>query len=219
MNACAPLPLAILISGRGSNMAAIAAACASGALKARITLVISERADAAGLPIARSLGLNTLSLPWQGAAGRSEFESAVEAALASDPPQLIALAGFMRILSTEFVDRHRERLINIHPALLPKYRGLNTHRRALAAGEAFHGASVHYVTPELDGGPVVLQSRLKVRAGETEQALAARVLATEHVIYPRAIGWIADGRLGLRDGQPWLDGRPLPAPLVEDFDG
>jgi phosphoribosylglycinamide formyltransferase 1 len=125
----------------------------------------------------------------------------------------------MRILSAQFVGCYLGRMFNVHPSLLPDYRGLHTHRRVLAAGAAVHGASVHFVTAELDGGPVILQSRVAVEPGDSEAALAARVLATEHVIYPRALGWFASGRLAWRDGAPWLDGRRLEAPLVEDFRG
>ena len=124
----------------------------------------------------------------------------------------------MRVLSAEFTTRYEGRALNIHPALLPKYRGLHTHARVLGAGDRAHGASVHFATAELDGGPVVLQSRIAVRPDESENELAARVLRTEHVILPKVIGWLADGRLAWRDGKGWLDGRPLEAPVVEDFD-
>jgi phosphoribosylglycinamide formyltransferase-1 len=212
-----PLRLAILISGRGSNMAAIARACAEGRINARIDLVLSERAGAAGLDTARALGLETLTVAWPGAAERARFEQGLDAALAAARPQLIVLAGFMRILSQQFVAARAGRILNIHPSLLPNYRGLHTHRRVLEAGDRVHGASVHFVTAELDGGPVILQSRVAVRPGDTEEALSARVQATEHIIYPRVIGWLADGRLDWREERPWLDGRPLAAPVVEDF--
>jgi phosphoribosylglycinamide formyltransferase-1 len=123
----------------------------------------------------------------------------------------------MRILSAQLVGRYLGRMLNVHPSLLPAYRGLHTHRRVLAAGDSAHGASVHFVTPELDAGPVVLQSKVAVLADDTEASLAARVLATEHIIYPRVLGWLGTGRLGWRAGAPWLDGRPLAAPIVEDF--
>jgi phosphoribosylglycinamide formyltransferase-1 len=123
----------------------------------------------------------------------------------------------MRILSQQFVQARAGRVLNIHPSLLPNFRGLHTHRRVLEAGERVHGASVHFVTAELDGGPVILQSRVVVRAEDVEDTLSARVQATEHIIYPRVIGWLADGRLAWRDDQPWLDGKPLAAPLIEDF--
>ncbi len=123
----------------------------------------------------------------------------------------------MRVLTETFVRRYAGRMINIHPSLLPKYTGLHTHQRVLDAGDSEHGASVHYVTPELDGGPVILQSRVPVKTGDTESTLAARVIATEHVIYPRVVGWIADRRLAWNNGEPLLDGKPLMQPVVEDF--
>jgi len=213
--AATPLRLAILISGRGSNMDALARACASGALAAQVAVVISDRAGAAGLESARAWGLTTATLAHPGE--RPAFERELAAALERHAADTVALAGFMRVLSAEFVACHLGRMFNIHPSLLPKYRGLDTHRRVLAAGDAVHGASVHFVTPELDAGPVVLQSQVAVEPGDTEATLAARVLATEHVIYPRALGWFADGRLAWRDGAAWLDGRRLTAPLLEDF--
>jgi phosphoribosylglycinamide formyltransferase-1 len=212
-----PLRLAILISGRGSNMAAIARACAEGRIDARVELVLSERPGAAGLQIARALGIDARTVAWSAAGGREAFERDLEAALAAASPQLIVLAGFMRILSPRFVEARAGRILNIHPSLLPNYRGLHTHRRALAAGDRVHGASVHFVTAELDGGPVILQSRVAIHPSDTEEALSARVQATEHIIYPRVIGWLADGRLAWREGRPWLDGEPLAAPVVEDF--
>jgi phosphoribosylglycinamide formyltransferase-1 len=217
MSAATPLELAILISGRGSNMIALAHACRSGAIAARVAVVVADRHDAPGLEAARELGLATATLAHGDE--RSGFEAALGAALERHRPDALALAGFMRVLSPGFVGRYLGRMFNIHPSLLPKYRGLQTHRRVLAAGDAVHGASVHFVTPELDAGPVVLQSRLAVEPGDTEATLAARVLATEHVIYPRVLGWFADGRLAWRDAAAWLDGRRLTTPLVEDFDG
>ena len=219
MNARAPLRLAILISGRGSNMSALARACQQGRLHARLSVVIADRADAGGLPIARDLGIATAAVEHSRFPDRSAFEHALDEALLNAGFDLLCLAGFMRILSPEFTARHAGRTLNIHPSLLPKYRGLHTHRRVLEAGDAEHGASVHFVTAELDGGPVVLQSRLPVLRGDTEDSLAARVLATEHVIYPKTIGWLAEGRLQWRDGRPWLDNEPLTVPIVEDFDG
>ena len=217
MSAGAPLKLAVLISGRGSNMLAIARACSTGALAARVAVVISDRADAAGLARAAELGLatETLALPRTGGA----FEAALARTLAAHQPQAIALAGFMRILSAGFVADYPGRILNIHPSLLPAHRGLHTHARVLAAGERVHGASVHFVTAELDGGPVVLQSRLAVEADDTEATLSARVQATEHIIYPRVLGWLAERRLAWRDGAAWLDGVRLDTPVVEDFRG
>jgi len=138
-------------------------------------------------------------------------------ALAAQAHELVVLAGFMRILSAQFVARYAGRMLNIHPSLLPRYRGLNTHRRVLAAGDAHHGASVHFVTAELDSGPAVLQSRVPVLAGDTEESLAERVQASEHVIYPKVIGWSAQERLVFKDGRAWFDGEPLDEPMVEEF--
>ncbi len=211
------LRLGVLISGSGSNMQSVARACRDKRINAEIAVVVSDRDDAGGLPIARELGLDTAVVPWKQFADRAAFERALAKVLEAHRVEIIVLAGFMRILSPEFADAFAGRLINIHPALLPKYRGLNTHRRCLEAGDTEHGASVHFATAELDGGPVILQSRLDVRPGETEKDLAARVLTTEHVILPRVLGWLADGRLLWRDGRGWLDGKPLVAPVVEQF--
>ncbi len=217
MSAGTPLRLTILISGRGSNMTAIARACLAGELNARVVSVISDRAEAGGLQAARDLGAATATvLPAKAAAG-TDFERELTATIDASQPQVIALAGFMRILSAPFVEHYRGRMLNIHPSLLPAYRGLHTHRRVLADGAGEHGASVHFVTPELDSGPVVLQSRVAVRANDTEATLAARVLATEHIIYPRVLSWIAQQRLKWHDGAAWLDGARLETPIVEDF--
>jgi phosphoribosylglycinamide formyltransferase 1 len=208
----APLRLAILLSGRGSNMSALVRACQDGTLAAQPVLAISDQRAAPGLARARELGVPAVGLP-----GGPGFEAPLQSALTDARPDLIALAGFMRILSAQFVMGYLGRMLNIHPSLLPAYRGLHTHRRVLAAGDALHGASVHFVTPELDGGPVVLQSQVAVQPGDTEATLAARVLTTEHVIYPRALAWFAQGRLTWQDGAAWLDGKPLRTPVVEDF--
>jgi phosphoribosylglycinamide formyltransferase 1 len=216
MSAGPPFRLAILISGRGSNMIAIAHACRAGSIAARVAVVISDRADAPGLASATELGIGTAVLQPQ-AGGSAGFERSLAAALQKHQPDVIALAGFMRILSGRFVDHYLGRMFNIHPSLLPAYRGLHTHRRVLEAGDTEHGASVHFVTAELDGGPVVLQSRVAVEPGDTEAALSARVQATEHIIYPRVLAWCAQRRLAWREGAAWLDGRRLQAPLVEDF--
>jgi phosphoribosylglycinamide formyltransferase-1 len=215
MSSGAPPTLAILISGRGSNMTAIARACLCGAIAAH-PLVISDRAAAAGIGSARELGVDTEVLSADLDRGRT-LEQRLITTLEAWQADLIALAGFMRILSAPFVARYLGRMLNIHPSLLPAYRGLHTHRRVLAAGDREHGASVHFVTADLDSGPVVLQSRVTVRPDDTEATLSARVLATEHVIYPRALAWLAARRLTWRDGAAWLDGQPLDQPIVEDF--
>jgi phosphoribosylglycinamide formyltransferase-1 len=212
----APLELAILISGRGSNMVAIARACVAGQINARVRVVISDRPGVSGLAAARELGIEALTIPWPGAGDREGFERALSEALDAQQVGLVVLAGFMRILSPGFVARYAGRMLNIHPSLLPKYTGLHTHRRALDAMDKEHGASVHFVTAELDGGPLVLQSRIPIVSGDTEASLAARVQATEHTIYPKVIGMMADGRLSWNEGHVRLDGTILDAPLVEN---
>ncbi len=211
----APLPLAVLISGRGSNMLALARAAAEGRIAARIVAVISDRADAAGLAAAAALGLPTETLAPAGA-DRAAYGRALAARLDAVGAGLVALAGFMRILDGGFVGRWQGRLLNIHPSLLPAHRGLHTHRRALAAGDRAHGCTVHFVTEELDAGPAVIQGRLAIGPGDDEQSLSARVQALEHIIYPRAVGWFAAGRLAWRNDGAWLDGRPLAAPVIEE---
>ena len=208
------LPIVVLISGTGSNLRAIAEQARSGELPVEIRAVISDRPDAAGLAWAATAGIATLALLPRDFPDRAAFDRALADAVQRYEPGLVVLAGFMRILGAEFVDRFAGRLVNIHPSLLPKYRGLNTHRRALEAGEREHGASVHFVTRELDGGPVVIQARVPIRNDDDEASLAARVLAEEHRIYPECIGWFAAGRLQLRDGAVLLDGRVLACPLV-----
>lgn len=211
----APLQLAVLISGRGSNMVAIARACQAGEINARLMTVIADRPGVAGLTAAGDLGIEAVTVPWQGA--KEAFEDTLSAALDSRHPDLIVLAGFMRILSPRFAARYAGRMLNIHPSILPKYVGLHTHRRAIEAKDIEHGASVHFVTEELDGGPVVLQSKVPILPGDTEATLMARVQATEYVIYPRVIGMVADGRLTWDHGRIRLDGRLLDAPLTENF--
>ncbi|HEY6451846.1 MAG TPA: phosphoribosylglycinamide formyltransferase [Steroidobacteraceae bacterium] len=210
------LRLAVLISGRGSNMAAITRSCQSGRIDAEVAIVISDRADAPGIAVADALGVITAAIEPGGFEDRSAFETALAAAIDASGASLVALAGFMRILSAAFVQRYTGRLLNIHPSLLPKYKGLHTHRRALEAGEREHGASVHFVTAELDGGPVICQGRVRVQPGESEEGLAGRVMLQEHRIYPMVIGLIAAGRLELRGATVMLDGRALRAPLVAD---
>jgi phosphoribosylglycinamide formyltransferase-1 len=217
MTAREPLRLAILISGRGSNMAAIARACAEGRLGATVDVVIADRAGIAGLDTARSMGIPTAVVPWKALGDRGSAERMLTEMLDAHRPDVVALAGFMRILSPAFVQRYAGRMLNIHPSLLPRYTGLDTHRRVLAAGDSHHGASVHFVTEELDGGPLVLQSRITLRPDDTEETVSGRVHATEHIIYPKVVGWLAQGRLAWRDGAPWLDGRPLTQPVVEEF--
>lgn len=209
-----PLRVVVLASGRGSNLRAIAERADRGELPVRIVAVVSDRPQAAALDWARGRGLPAEVLQPSDYADRDAYGAALGDRVAGHAPGLVVLAGFMRILSHGFVARFAGRLLNIHPSLLPLYPGLHTHRRALAAGDAEHGASVHFVTAELDGGPVVIQSRVPVHPGDDEATLAARVLREEHEIYPRCIDWYATGRLGWHEGRPWLDGRPLEAPVV-----
>jgi phosphoribosylglycinamide formyltransferase 1 len=214
MNAAGALPLAVLISGRGSNMLAIAAACASGRIRARVAIVISDRADALGLEAARGHGLATRVVSPREFADRPAFEQALAAAIEASGARLVVLAGFMKVLSPSFVQRFHGAMLNIHPSLLPRHRGLHTHERVLAAQESTHGASVHFVTPELDAGPLILQAEVPVLPGDTVERLSARVQQQEHTIYPEAIDWIAAGRLTLVDGLPWFDGQPLTRPAI-----
>jgi len=209
-----PLPVVVLVSGRGSNLRAIDARIAAGDLPARILAVLSDREDAAALAWAAERGLATGAVPQRQYADRAAFDAALGNVIAGYAPALVVLAGFMRILGSPLVERFAGRMLNIHPSLLPKYPGLHTHRRVLEAGDAEHGASVHFVTTELDGGPVVLQARVPVLPGDDEAMLAQRVLVQEHRIYPLAIRWFAEGRLCVDGGVVRFDGRPLAAPLL-----
>ena len=210
--------LAILLSGRGSNMEAIARACAAGGIDAEIAVVLSDRAAAPGLERARDLGLAAATVPREAFPDRDSFEAALRQQIDARDPQLLVLAGFMRVLGNAFVDAYAGRLLNIHPSLLPRHKGLGTHQKVLAAGEREHGASVHFVTAELDGGPVVLQGRVPVHPDDSVAALSARVQRCEHRIYPKVVQWFASGRLRCGAGGVELDGRPLALPIVEDCD-
>lgn len=211
-----PLPFAVLISGRGSNMLALARAAANGAIDGRVTAVVSDRADAAGIDAAAALGLATRVLERRTGEERADYGRRLHDAIAGSGAECIALAGFMRILDVEFVRRWEGRLLNIHPSLLPAWRGLHTHERVLAGGDRFHGCTVHFVTEELDAGPAVIQGRLAVHPGEDAAGLSARVQRLEHIIYPRAVAWLAAGRLAWQDGAPRLDGEPLREAIIEE---
>ena len=210
----AALPIVILISGRGSNMVAIAEATRAGRLPVRIAAVLSDQPGAAGLERAHELGLTHEVVAPRSGQSRSAYDAELALVLRRYRPALVVLAGFMRILGHEFVSEFAGRLLNIHPSLLPSYRGLHTHRRVLADGGHEHGCSVHFVTDELDGGPVILQARVAVQPGDTEATLSARVQAQEHRIYPMVIDWYAAGRLQWREDRAWLDGKPLLAPVT-----
>ena len=209
-----PLPVAVLVSGYGSNLQALLDAAAAGRLQAEFRLVASDRPEAQGLDRARRAGIPAAALPPAGFADRRAWHAALGALLRESGAQLVVLAGFMRVLGPDLVGAWRGRMLNVHPSLLPRYRGLHTHRRVLEAGDRMHGASIHFVTEELDGGPVILQARIPVLPGDDEQRLAQRVQAREHEIFPRAVEWLATGRLMWRDDGPWLDGRRLDHPVV-----
>jgi phosphoribosylglycinamide formyltransferase-1 len=210
------LPVVVLISGGGTNLQAIIDS-AQADLPIEIKAVISNKAGAYGLERAKIAGIATVVLDHQQFSSREDFDKALTALIDGYQPKLVLLAGFMRILTPEFVRHYRGHMLNIHPSLLPKFQGLHTHERALAAGEEQHGASIHFVTEELDGGPVILQASLPVLDDDNADSLATRVLKKEHIIYPLAIRWFAQGRLTLSDNdQVMLDNKPLPAPVQLD---
>ena len=197
--------IVILISGRGSNMESLLNAVASGSLPVRVAAVLSNRSDALGLQTAAAAGVATRVIDHNQYPDRVSFDAAMAAAIDAFSPDLVVLAGFMRILSTEFVERYAGRLMNIHPSLLPSFQGLHTHRRALEEGVRIHGCTVHFVTPSLDHGPIVVQAAVPVLDGDDEYVLAARVLAQEHRVYPLAVRWFAEGHLRLVGGRVELD--------------
>ena len=211
--------LVVLISGQGRNLQAILEAVRDGRIPAELAAVVSNNADAAGLERARKAGVPTVVVSHRDYGTREHFDAALAQAVERFGPRLVALAGFMRILGEGFTGRFPGRLLNIHPSLLPRYPGMMTHQRALAARDAEHGASVHYVTQELDGGPVVIQGRLTVAPQDTEQTLADRVMQDiELKIYPQALAWVARGELRCEfqqgHAQAWFRGRPLDRPLT-----
>jgi phosphoribosylglycinamide formyltransferase-1 len=210
--------LAILISGHGSNMMAIATACRSGQVPADVVIVIADNSAAGGIQRAQQLGLATRvversGFQRDGRPDRAAFETALAAAIEERSADYVILAGFMRVLSAAFVARFTGRMLNIHPSLLPRYKGLDTHARVLAAGDVEHGASVHFVTPELDGGPLLAQAVVSVLPGDDVASLSGRVHAREHKLYPMVIEWLTRGRLLWNGGHPLLDGAPLTAPV------
>ena len=198
--------IVILISGRGSNMEALIAARDAGRLPVAIAAVISNRPDARGLETAAAAGIATAVLDHKAFAGREAFDAALAECIDGFSPDLLVLAGFMRILSEGFVRRYEGRLINIHPSLLPSFPGLHTHQRALDEGVRIHGCTVHFVTPALDHGPVIIQAAVPVFDDDDEGSLAARVLAQEHIVYAQAVRWFAEDRLRLVDGRVRLAG-------------
>jgi len=213
-------PIVVLISGSGSNLQAIIDAARANKLPIDIRAVISNVTDAYGLKRAQRANIPTEVIDHTQFDNREAFDAALQTTIDIHQPKLVVLAGFMRLLTDEFVNHYRGRMLNIHPSLLPNFKGLNTHQRALDAFHAGeisrHGASVHFVTPELDGGPVILQADVPIKNDDNAESLAARVLAKEHQIYPRVIGWLAEGRLSMRDHQVYFDGKALEHPLSLD---
>ena len=207
----APCNVVVLLSGTGSNLQALIDSTRTGDSPVRIAAVISNRSDAYGLQRARAAGIETRDLDHTAFDGREAFDSALIELIDAFNPQLVVLAGFMRILSAGFVRHYEGRLLNIHPSLLPKYKGMHTHQRALDAGDSEHGCSVHFVTEELDGGPLVVQAVVPVESDDSAQTLAQRVHTQEHRIYPLAVRWFAEGRLILGDQGALLDGQLLAA--------
>ncbi|MBN1378502.1 MAG: phosphoribosylglycinamide formyltransferase [Gammaproteobacteria bacterium] len=203
----------VLISGRGSNLQALI----DVSLRERqfsIAAVISNHADAYGLKRAKNAGIRAACIDYRNFPDQDSFDDALIENIDSSKPDLLVLAGFMRILTPRFVQHFQGRAINIHPSLLPKYRGLHTHQRVLDAGDKIHGCSVHFVTDELDGGPIIIQSRVPVFANDNEDTLAKRVLKNEHIIYPMVVTWYAQKRLRMRNDQIEFDGKPLTQPLI-----
>ncbi|MBA1203784.1 phosphoribosylglycinamide formyltransferase [Pseudomonas capeferrum] len=201
----------VLLSGSGSNLQALIDSSLEQDNPMRIRAVVSNRADAYGLQRAQAVGIETAVLEHSGFDGREAFDATLMDLIDGFAPDLVVLAGFMRILSAGFVRHYQGRLLNIHPSLLPKYKGLHTHRRAIEAGDAEHGCSVHFVTEELDGGPLVVQAVISVTPDDTPESLAKRVHRQEHQIYPLAVRWFAEQRLRLGDEGALLDGQPLTA--------
>jgi phosphoribosylglycinamide formyltransferase-1 len=209
-------PIVVLISGRGGNMRALVERSSDAAMGYRVAGVLSDHAGAAGLLKAAELGIPAQALESDKGITRADYDRALAGAIDVYEPRLIVLAGFMRILSAEFVERYAGRILNIHPSLLPKYPGLHTHQRVIDAGDPEHGATVHFVTEELDGGPAVIQAKLEVSSGDDAGSLALRVQTLEHRIYPLAVRWFCTGRLRVCGGRAWLDGAALAGPVQYD---
>ncbi|REG84158.1 phosphoribosylglycinamide formyltransferase [Marinomonas pollencensis] len=203
-------PIVVLISGSGSNLQALIDQSLQGKLDITISAVVSNKADAFGLERARKAGIPTHVLDHKSFASREEFDQSLQEVIDQYQPKLVVLAGFMRILTDSFTRHYEGRMLNIHPSLLPKYKGLNTHQRAIDASDKEHGVSVHFVSAELDAGAVIVQARTQIEAQETAESLATKVHQLEHVIYPLAVKWFSEGRLTVNHGKAFLDGQPLP---------
>ena len=215
MPAPALMKVVVLVSGRGSNLQAILEATRTGKLPVQLAAVISNRPDALALQCANDAGIPVRVVDHRSYNDKEAFEAALTAAIDSYQPGLVVLAGFMRILTPRFVTHYQGRMINVHPALLPAFQGLHTHQRALDAGVSRHGASVHFVTPEVDGGPIIIQASVPVAVDDTADTLAARVLEQEHRIFPLAIAWFAAGRLSINENKVLLDGKIQPEQGLE----
>lgn len=212
----AKLKLGVLISGRGSNLQALMEACAEATYPAEIVLVISNKADAVGIERAAAAGLPTLVIDHRKYPNRAEFDAEMTAALDAAGVGLVCLAGFMRLLSEEFVSHWHDRMINIHPSLLPAFKGLNVQARAIEAGARFSGCTVHYVRHEMDVGPIIVQAVVPIHADDDADSLAARILAQEHVIYPAAVKWIAEGWVRIEDERTSIDGSTPPMGILSN---
>ncbi|KFX20940.1 phosphoribosylglycinamide formyltransferase [Pectobacterium betavasculorum] len=202
--------IVVLVSGHGSNLQALIDACKNGRLKGNIVAVFSNNAEAYGLVRAQNAAIPTCALNPEDFADRAAFDAALANEIEQYEPALVVLAGYMRILSPEFVAQFAGKMLNIHPSLLPKYPGLHTHRKALENGDREHGTSVHFVTDELDGGPLILQAKVPVFNDDTEESLSERVKTHEHTIYPMVINWFLNGRLVMRNNEAWLDSVRIP---------
>lgn len=209
--------LVVLISGNGSNLQAIMDACQQNRIAATVCAVFSNNAAAFGLERARCAGIDAHSLAARDFTSRSAFDNQLITLIDHYKPHLVVLAGYMRILSASFVAHYHGRLLNIHPSLLPRYPGLDTHRRVLEQGDPEHGASVHFVTEQLDAGPVIVQGKIPVLAEDDETTLSARVHQQEHIIYPLAINWFIEGRLRMHNNAAWMDNQPLGAGGVKNY--
>lgn len=207
--------IVVLISGSGSNLQALIKACATNEIQGSIVAVISNRPKVYGLERAQAAGIEAQTLDHKNFAERAAFDQALKELIDSFQPDLVVLAGFMRILTEDFVQHYAGRMLNIHPSLLPTYKGVHTHQRALDDQAQVHGASVHFVTAELDAGAVILQAEVPVLADDTAETLAARVLVEEHKIYPQAVAWFCTGRLSFKQGYAYLDGKRLIEPLKQ----
>jgi phosphoribosylglycinamide formyltransferase-1 len=212
-----PLPVVVLLSGSGTTLQAMLDEIKKGTLNADIKAVVSDQPDAQGLTRAEDAGIETCALHPADYAERQGFDHALASCIDKYRPQYIVLAGYMRILGKSFVERYAGKILNIHPSLLPRFRGLNTYARVLRSKDTQHGSSVHYVTAELDGGPLIMQARVAIRPDDTEESLSARVKACERKMYPAVLNMLAAGRLEMKDGKIWLDNQPLEKPLEFDI--